>query len=314
MNILTEMVDERDAHGTRIAEAVDEQVLKDTTDAAYSAVMKHVAPAEAMGLLDAIEMAMEENEDNYHLGAGLGIGPGLEFGGLLDFGGVEIEDVTDFDINQAIDQVLAGGRGVEEDEMKETRSSNTRSVSSSSGSHNGESDSSSGKGTRAKGKAQIMEERILDSMEEVLPKHLRDKLIGTTESMLDARGVSLKSGKGLKRAGMREERVVPLEDIAPVALVEHYKARASLPLPEIIDVTPEFHVMGYQPVSSTGEVPLKSHKHSIVISTASPIPGLPPYVDRFYSWERFAAFVDFKEDRSESQENDPLVSNICFSR
>ncbi len=198
--------------------------------------------------------------------------------------------------------------------MKETGSSEKRSVSSSSESHKGGSDSSSGKGTRAKGKAEIIEERIIDSMEEVLPKHLRAKLIGTAESMLDAQGVSLKSGKGLKRAGTREGRVVALEDLDPVALVDQYKARASLPLPEIIDVTPEFHVMGYQPVSSTGEKPLKPHKHSIVISTASPIPGLPPYVDRFYSWERYAAFVDFKEDRSESQENDPLVSQICFSR
>ena len=311
MNILMEMVDGRDAHGTRVAEAVDEQVLKDTIDAAYSAVMKHVAPDEAVGLVDAIEMAMEVNEENYHLGVGMGIGPGLEFSGLLDFGGVEIKDL---DINQAIDQVLAGGGGVEEDEMKETGSIHKRSVSSSSGSHKGESDSSSGKGTRAKGKAEILEDRILDGMEEALTKHLRERLIGTTESMLDAKGVSLNSGKGLKKAGMREGRAVPLDDIDPVALVEHYKARASLPLPEIIDVTPEFHVMGYQPVSSSGGAPLKSHKHSIVISTASPIPGLPPYVDRFYSWERFAAFVDFKEDRSESQKNDPLVSNICFSR
>ena len=46
MNILMGMVNHDDAAGTSIAAAVDEHVLNAATDAAFSAVMKHVSPDE----------------------------------------------------------------------------------------------------------------------------------------------------------------------------------------------------------------------------------------------------------------------------
>ena len=296
MNILMEMVDEHDAEGTTVAEAVDEHVLKAANDAAYNAVMKHIAPSEAMGVVDAIEMAMEDdiliNEEEL----------------------AEIEDVTALEIDEAIDQVLSGGPAsangdgdvMENGENKE--GSSKRSVSSSSGS--GE--------TKTKGAAEIIEDRILNSVEEVLPDDLRLKLINTTEVMLDAAGVNLKSKKGSK-----SDRKNELLGNAGFAMPSQSALGGSSPsapgstevvghaLPEIIDVTPDFHVMGYQPLTATGAKRKgpKLHQHSIVLSTKSPIPGLPPYVDQYYVWERFAAFVDFQEVA-----DDPLVRNVSFNR
>lgn len=312
MNILMEMVDEHDASGTTVAEAVDEDVLKTATDAAFKAVVKHVAPEEAMGIVDAMEMVMEDD-----LLANVGGDDGgdevdLEtegVGGLLN----SIEDVTALDIDEAIDQVLSGATGEDDgdDEMKAAAKggSSKRSVSSSSG---------SGSGSKAKGAAEIIEDSILDSLDEVLPDDLKMKLINTTEVMLNAAGVSLSSSKGHKRSSSYggqppgAPRAVIGSPASSAASAAPGAEGTGHALPEIIDITPDFHVMGYQPLTVTGQQrksSKKMHTHSMVLSTKSPIPALPPYVDQYYEWERYAAFVDFQEVA-----DDPQVRNVSFNR
>jgi len=298
MKILGEMVDERDAAGTVLAEAMDEHVFKATTDAAYSAVMKHISPNEALGVVDAIEieMAMEDdimmsNEDEFS----------------------EIEDVTAFDIDEAINQVLTGTSDSNPDE--DNGNGNKDGSHGELGSaYKGSVNSYGSGGTEGKGKAEIIEDRILDSLEEALPEELRLKLINTTEVMLDAAGVSLKSGKGLKidhhNAETKQSFTVPPGAPHSIGSPTSHK-KVGHALPEIIDVTPGFHVNGYHPLSSTEgkRKESKMHSHSIVITTKSPIPGLPPFVDQYYKWEQFAAFVDFQQVA-----NDPQVRNISFNR
>ena len=310
MNILMGMVDEHDAFGTTAAEAVDEHVLKATTDAAFSAVMKHISPKEAMGVVDAMEMAMDDDI----AGADL-------MGDEEDV--LEIEDVTALDISEAINQVLSGNDlpdgdddGLEDLSNEGGGSSAKRSVSSSSG---------SGGASKGKCAAEIIENRILDSMDEVLPHELKMKLINTTEVMLDAAGVSLRGGKGDKRNTSAFGTVGNHDATSPPGAPMNYdigSPNSSAPgstamsaghaLPEIIDITPDFHVIGYQPLTQAGKTrkgAQKVHEHSMILSTATPIPTLPPFVNQYYCWERFAAFVDFQEVA-----DDPQVRNVSFNR
>lgn len=282
MNILMEMVDEHDAQGTSAAEAVDEHVLKAANDAAFSAVMKHLAPNEAMGVVGAMENAMEDNMVSDEDLAG-------------------IDDVTAFEIDEAISQVLSGNAPA--DGNGKEGGSTKRSVSSSSGSE--------------RGTAAIIEDRILDSIEEVLPEDLRLKLINTTEVMLDAAGVSLKSRKGTKSDRKDSISITPIP-VAPRSTLSSPISTGAAPgaslghaLPEIIDITPDFHTMGYQPLNAVGAVRKNSqhmHQHSVVISTGTPIPKLPPYVDLTYTWEVFASFVNFQEVA-----DDPQVRKVSFN-
>lgn len=230
-------------------------------------------------VIDSIDAVIGEN---YVIGEQLKLS-------MVDIGDDEaavtnIEDLTAFDIDEAIDQVLAGGG--EGDDAR-------CSKSSSSGS----------------GAAKIIEDQILDSMEEVLPEQLRLKLIDTTEKMLEVSGVSWESGKIRKTQDSMNMNPSFNDDASN-------GSSFGRTLPEILDITPEFHVIGYEPPAfyskSSGKQrsgSRKNQKQQVVISTETPIPELPPFVDQYYEWQKYAAFVNFQEIA-----DDPQVRSIRFHR
>ena len=291
MKILCGMVDDHNAEGTRTAEAMNEHVLNSTNDAALSAVIKHLSPDEATSIVDAMELAMEDDL-------------------LRVVEDVDLKDVTDLDINEAIDQVLGCASGKETD--------------GAFGGDDANSDLDSVAGevsrdvARQKGAAAIIEDRIIDCMEEVISEELRLKLIRTTETMLEVAGVKFDSSKG-EKLSREESASVGSGNTASLGSSE-----AGTPLPEIVDITPEFHVVGYHPPKSidatnAGAVESKTtHIPSIAISMATPLPDLPPYVDQFFAWERFAAFVDFIEiahgEGVAPDVHDPQVRTISFQK
>lgn len=142
------------------------------------------------------------------------------------------------------------------------------------------------------GAAKDMENKILSSLEEVLPNELRAKLVNTTELMLDAAGVSLGIDNEKLPASLQKPTMT--NSWHRWSATDPYAAKVK-PLPEIIDMTPDFHIQGYQPIQQQkGRRKPSKHQNSIVISTATPLPALPPYVDQYYGWEQLAAFVDFQ--------------------
>lgn len=264
MDILFGMVNEHDAGGTSTAEAID--VLDTTTDAALSSLLKHVSPDEAMNIVDAMELAMEIEGDV------------MTEAGILE----DVNDLTEFDIDEAIDQVLTG-------------SENEATSIELEGMLDGPSE-------EKRGAAAIIEDRILASLQDVISDELRIKLVKTTETLLNVAGVDLTSGKVEKR-DTSDNASVSSGRTGSSASYE-----AGSPLPEIIDITPDFHVSGYHPPKSHDGTS-KEHVPTMVLSTSSPIPDLPPYVDPYSSWVMFACFIDFV-----LVSRDPTVRNISFQR
>jgi len=278
LNILYGMVNEHDAIGTSTNEANDEKILNPTNRAAIKSLMKHVSSDEAASIVDAMDIALDED---LLLG-----GEGFE----------DVNDVTEVDISEAIDQVLCEGGGVDneggveleaflEDVAKET-----------------------------KGAAAIIEDRILSSMEGVIPEELRIKLIKTTEVLMNVAGVNFSNEKG-EMAGKDMDSASVGSGTGSAAGSATGSIRtasttyeAGLPLPEIIDITPSFHIAGYQPPKPPGDSNTH-HVHSMVISTESSVPDLPPYVDNHSTWVMFACFVDFLE-----MSRDVTVRSISFEK
>ncbi|KAL7464094.1 hypothetical protein ACHAXS_004430 [Conticribra weissflogii] len=257
MNILYGMVNEDNAKGTSTAEANHDSILESTNMAAFSSLMKHVSPDEAKGIVDAMDSALDDD--------------------LLE------NDVTDLDIDEAINQVLTeDGDGEAGDLTLEGLPEVAVAAS--------------------RGAASIIEDRILASMEGALTEELRTKLIKTTEVLMNVAGVNLDTGK------MDLVRDSDTASGGSSTKTGSSKYETGSPLTEIIDITPNFHVAGYRPRSDNGEL-IQEHIPSMVISTASPIPDLPPYVDPYSSWVTFVAFVDFME-----MSRDPTVRSISFER
>lgn len=335
MNILRNLVDSNDipTTSTIVEAAVEENILEVATEAALSAVVKHISPDEAMQVVGAIEMAMEDDSLGDVLRNEGSVGGNIVddhddydddtnvFGSSID-NNVIIEDVTEFDIDEAINQVLSGENNIEDDGMM---SDNDNDVGSSIML----SDASSKSQAEA---AKIIENKILDSIEEVLPEDLKMKLITTTEKMLEVKGVNFAKNsdsltKSSRKALLEQAAsfgsinggsIIPDNNSAiGGSIIDNNSSGVGLPLPEIVDITPEFYVVGYAPPQAPqqhpeGEKKKKEKKQkdlTVVLSTKTPIPELPPYVDPFYVWEKFVAFVSFEEVG-----DDPQVRNISFQR
>jgi len=257
MNILYGMVNEDNAKGTSTAEANHDNVLESTNTAAFSSLMKHMSPDEAKGIVDAMDSALDDD--------------------LLE------HDVTDLDIDEAINQVLtedcdgdAGDLTLEG--LPEVTVADSR------------------------GAAAIIEDRILASMEGALSEELRTKLIKTTEVLMNVAGVNLDTGK------MDQLRDSDTASGGSSTKTGSSTYETGSTLTEIIDITPDFYVAGSHPRAENGEL-VPGHVPSMVVSTASPIPDLPPYVDPYSSWVTFVAFVDFMD-----MSRDPTVRSISFER